>query len=273
MAGGSSFSERLWLRRGARAWLTAAGDSLVSVIFPAGCRICDGLLSDSRRVPICRECLSSFERIPSAICEICGRPLPGLTGEEAQRRLCPACVDKTYAFDRARSFAIYEGLLVNAILLLKFEQMEPLGAWFAERLAELVQTQPGKLAADVVVPVPLHRDREKERGYNQAALLSKPLAKRLGLPHKAVLLMRTRARPDKRILSLEERWESVRGAFATRPGSQVDNLRVLLVDDVLTTGATLDACSRALREAGAKSVIGLTVARAVRNPLPSSVEW
>jgi predicted amidophosphoribosyltransferase len=85
--------------------------------------------------------------------------------------------------------------------------------------------------------------------------------------------MRTKARPDQRIRSLEERWESVRGAFATRPGSQVDNLRVLLVDDVLTTGATLDACARALRDAGAKSVVGLTVARAIRNPLPSSVEW
>jgi ComF family protein len=261
------------IRQGVRAWLADARDALVSVIFPAGCRICDGLLSDSRRVPICSPCLSSFERIPSAICEVCGRPLPGLTREEAQLRLCPACLDKTYAFDCARSFAIYQGPLVKAILLLKFEQIEPLGAWFAERLAELVQGEAEKLAADVVVPVPLHRDREKERGYNQAALIARPLAKRLRLPHKAVLLMRTRARPDKRILSLEERWESVRGAFATRPGSQVDNLRVLLVDDVLTTGATLDACARALRQAGAKSVIGLTVARAVRNPLPSSVEW
>jgi len=85
--------------------------------------------------------------------------------------------------------------------------------------------------------------------------------------------MRIRARPDKHILSLEERWESVRGAFATRPGSQVDKLRVLLVDDVMTTGATLDACAKVLREAGARSVIALTVARAARNPLPSSVEW
>ena len=273
MAGGSSSNEKPRTGQGARAWLTSVSDALVSIIFAAGCRICDGLLPDSRRVPICGECLSSFERIPSVICEICGRPLPGLTREEAQLQLCPACLDKTYAFDRARSFAIYQDSLVKAILLLKFEQMEPLGAWFAERLTELVQAEPDKLAADVVVPVPLHRDREKERGYNQAALISKPLAKCLSVPHKAVLLMRTRARPDKRILSLEERWESVRGAFATRPGSQVDNLRVLLVDDVLTTGATLDACSRALREAGAKSVIGLTVARAVRNPLPSSAEW
>jgi competence protein ComFC len=141
--------------------------------------------------------------------------------------------------------------------------MEPLGKWFAARLAEMVLREAESLAADVVVPVPLHRDRERQRGYNQASLISKPL----GLPHKAVLLMRTRPRPDKQVLSLEERWESVRGAFATRPGSQVDNKRVLLVDDVMTTGATLDACARALLESGAKSVLGLTVARAARNPL------
>ena len=258
--------------RGVRAWAMAAGDALISILFPGDCRICGQLLADSRRAPICDDCFRSFQRIPQPSCEICGRPLPGLAGKEGEPLLCPACHDRTYAFDRARSFAVYEGPLVRAILLLKFEQIEPLGRWFADRLAELVQSEQESFKADVVVPVPLHRQRERERGYNQAALLSKPLAKRLRLPHKAVLLMRTRARPDKRILSLEERWESVRGAFATRPGSQVDNLRVLLVDDVLTTGATLDACARALREAGAKSVMALTVARAIRNPLPGALE-
>jgi len=257
-----------------RGWLTEASDSLVSVFFPAGCRICEKLLITASRVPICSECLASFERVPNVVCEVCGLPLPGRTPKpEQQPLLCPACTEKTYAFDSARSFAFYQGALIRAILLLKFEQIEPLGAWFAERLAEMVENEGDRLAADVVVPVPLHRERERERGYNQAALISKPLAKRLRLPHKAVLLMRTRARPDKHVLSLEERWASVRGAFATRPGSQVDNLRVLLLDDVLTTGATLDACARALREAGAKSVAGLTIARAVRNPLPSSGEW
>jgi len=259
--------------RGGRCWLAEVGDAVVSVFFPAGCRICERLLTTASRVPICDQCLESFERVPDILCEVCGRPLPGLARNPEQPLVCPACQDKTYAFDRARSFAMYQGALVRAILLLKFEQIEPLGAWFAQRLAELVNTDGEKFAADVVVPVPLHRDRERERGYNQAALISRPLAKRLRLPHRAVLLMRTRARPDKQVLSLEERWESVRGAFATRPGSQVDNLRVLLVDDVLTTGATLDACARALREAGAKSVAGLTIARAVRNPLPSPGEW
>jgi ComF family protein len=263
---------RDWPRRG-RGWLAEISDAIVSVFFPAGCRICETILTSASRVPLCEECLSSFERVPNVVCEVCGRPLPGLAQRLEEPLLCPACQNKTYAFDRARSLAVYEKAVVRGILLLKFEQIEPLGVWFAERLAEVVKSEGDRLAADVVVPVPLHRERERERGYNQAALLSKPLAKRLQLPHKAVLLMRTRARPDKQILSLEERWESVRGAFATRPGSQVDNLRVLLVDDVLTTGATLDACARALREAGAKSVIALTVARALRNPLPDAREW
>jgi competence protein ComFC len=126
------------------------------------------------------------------------------------------------------------------------------------RLAEIVVDGGAAFQADVVVPVRLHHQPERERGYNQAALIARPLAKRLRL-----LSTRVRAGPDKQLLSYEERWESVRGAFATRPGSQVDNLRVLLVDDVMTSGATLDSCAKTLREAGARSVIGLTVARAV----------
>jgi competence protein ComFC len=179
---------------------------------------------------------------------------------------------RAYRFDRARSYAAYDGALVRAIVMLKFERIEPLGAWFAQRLVEIVRREAETLAADVVVPVPLHRERERERGYNQADLVARPLAKRLGLPYRAVLLVRTRPRPDKHVLSSAERWESVRGAFATVPGSQVDKLRVLLVDDVMTTGATLDACAKALRGAGAKSVIGLTVARAARHPVTASNE-
>jgi ComF family protein len=179
---------------------------------------------------------------------------------------------ETYAFERARSFAIYENEIVRAIVMLKFERIEPLAKWFAERLAEIHAANAKILGADVVVPVPLHRDREKERGYNQAELLSKPLAKILRLPHRGVLLVRTKPRPAKLVLTLRERWAVVRGAFEIRPGSQVDNLRVLLLDDVMTTGATLDACSKALRDAGAKSVVALTVARAAHNPLPAAGE-
>jgi ComF family protein len=256
-------------RRGVRGWLAEAGDALVSVFFPAGCRICDKLLTGGSRVPICEQCLDSFAAPPEKKCQVCGQPLGWMTSVEDDALVCRACQQKTYAFERARSYGIYDGPLVQAILLLKWERMEPLGAWFADRLAEIAVRESQSMVADVVVPVPLHRERERARGYNQAGLISKPLARKLGLPHKAVLLMRTRPRPPQQVLTLEERWESVRGAFATRPGSQVDKKRVLLVDDVMTTGATLDACARALLESGAKSVLGLTIARAARNPLPA----
>lgn len=252
-------------------WLFEARDALASLLIPAPCRLCGALLNHSARIPICQACLDGFSRTPKKICEICGLALPDITEVPGEQLRCSACRLETYAFDRARSFAIYENEIIRAIVLLKFERIDPLAKWFASRLAEIYRENEA-IVADIVVPVPLHRDREKERGYNQAELLSRPLAKLLKLPHQGVLLVRKRPRPAKLVLTLRERWAAVRGAFEIRPGSQVDNRRVLLLDDVMTTGATLDACSKALRDAGAKSVVALTVARAAHNPLPGAGE-
>jgi ComF family protein len=178
-----------------------------------------------------------------------------------------------YGFDVARSYGAYDDAMVRAILLLKYEKVMPLGGWFAARLAEVVRGQSGEFTADVVVPVPLHPARLRERGFNQAEVIARPLARRLGLPLRSYLLVRTKPRPDKLKLTLRERWETVRGAYALRAGARVDNLRVLLVDDVFTTGATLDACARALRRAGASRVAGLTVARVVRDWAKPRPDW
>jgi ComF family protein len=267
MKAGELLRARLPASRGFTGeWLRNLRAALLSVVFPAGCRICEQLLTEATRIPICNDCLDSVRPITDAVCDKCGRPAAGADTSDAEAFVCPTCVNDEwggYAFERVRSWAVYEGALVPAILLLKFENIDPLGKLFAGWLAQVAVDGGPAFEADVVVPVPLHRQRERERGYNQAALIAKPLAKRLGLPYKSVLLTRIRPRPDKHLLSYEERWESVRGAFATRPGSQVDNLRVLLVDDVMTSGATLDSCAKTLREAGARSVIGLTVARAI----------
>lgn len=183
---------------------------------------------------------------------------------------CRLCRSNFYAFDRARSFAVYNRALSEAILLLKYEQVTALAGWFGARLARLALEAWPDWRADVVVPVPLHRDRRRERGYNQAELIAKPVARRLKLRLDADLLIRTKPRPAQLVLSRTEHWKSVRGAYATRGGMKIDNLRVLLVDDVLTTGATLDACSRALKKAGASQVFGLTVGR-VRSGMAAAV--
>jgi ComF family protein len=242
--------------------------AVTSVFFPAGCRLCDALLTDARRLPLCDECLSSFQEVPPGSCDLCG--LPGTFDPEFPKELslCGDCQERRFGFQLARSYGCYEGALARAILLLKHEQIEPLGKWFAARLGELVNREGERMAADVIVPVPLHRQRARERGFNQVDLIGRPLAKSLDLPYQPILLMRSRPRPEKHLLRSEERWEAVRGAFAMRKRARVDNLRILLLDDVMTTGATLDACSRALLKAGARSVVGLTVARAA-TPLGS----
>src|SRR5271154_243669 len=177
MGEGSSLAAARASRRGVRGWLAEASDAVVSVFFPAGCRICDKLLVRASRVPICEECLDSFEAPAEKKCEVCGQTLGWLTPREGEPLVCRTCQQKTYAFERARSYGIYDGSLVRAILLLKWERIEPLGGWFADRLAEMTSREGERMAADIVVPVPLHRDRERERGYNQARLISKPLAR------------------------------------------------------------------------------------------------
>jgi hypothetical protein len=179
--GNSSIEHTPLLRRGVREWpqagrrrLAGVSDALVSVFFPAGCRICDRLLIGASRVPICGECVSLFVRVSKIACETCGRPLPAPAQKPEQPLLCPACTDKSYAFDRARSFGVYEGTLVDAILLLKFELIDPLGAWFAGRLAEVVHREANAMAAEVVVPVPLHRQRERARVQPGGAALPPP---------------------------------------------------------------------------------------------------
>jgi len=197
------------------------------------------------------------------MCRCCGRPFTSPHAADAIQPLCRLCRIGAYAFDRARSYGIYDDALSAAVVLLKDEGVRPLGDWFAGRLAEVVRQYAKDWRIDLVVPVPLHPGRLRERGYNQAELIAKPLAKKLGLRFGSYLLVRTKPRPGQLILSRTERWTSVRGAYATRERARVDNLRILLIDDVLTTGATLDACSRALKRAGAAAIFAVTVARVV----------
>jgi ComF family protein len=248
-----------------RSQFRGACEALASLAFPAPCRICVQNLDTASRIPFCHACVQALgQPLPEPLCSQCGRPIvSAAVAEGGALPLCHLCRGGIYGFDFARSFGAYTPRMSRAILLLKYGNVTPLGGWFARRLGDVIARHPQDFAADAVIPVPLDHGRLHERGYNQAELLAKPLARLLGIPFRSYLLVRTKPRPNQLRLTRRERWETVRGAYATREAAQVDNLRVLLVDDVFTTGATLDACSRALKGAGAARVVGLTVARAL----------
>jgi competence protein ComFC len=247
-----------------RACLQDVCGAVASIFFPAPCRLCGKMLDTATRIPICNSCLATLQPLAGPGCSRCGRPFASpVATENSELPLCHICRRGLYDFDFARSYGAYTPSLAGAIMLLKYQEVTPLAKWFAAALGKTFEGHREKFVADVVVPVPVHALRLRERGYNHAELIARPLARSLGLPCRSYLLVRSRPRPDKLRLTLRERWRSVRGAYTIRHGQRVDNLRILLVDDVLTTGATLDACSRALRKAGAARVAALTVARAI----------
>lgn len=161
--------------------------------------------------------------------------------------------------NEAYAWGMYQDPLRKAIRRLKYARDIALGDALAQHLLGLVERN--RIEADLVIPVPLGRKRRKERGYNQAALLARSLALMVGLPFKPMAAKRTRETASQVGLSLEERHDNVAGAFWADP-EQVAGKAVLLVDDVLTTGATLEAAAQALRHAGARQIEAVVVSRA-----------
>jgi ComF family protein len=236
-----------------RAWAVAALD----LVFPARCPVCEATLGAGRRDPLCGACWSGIARIEAPICARCGLPRFVFEPTAGETGPCPACVQTPTAFDWARAAARYEGPLREAVHRFKFGHRVAL----ARPLAALLLEQCGAAvpAGAVIVPVPLARDRERERGFNQAALLAERLARALHARWRPRWLARARATAPQTVLDATERRANVRGAFVA--STSAAGADVVLVDDVLTTGATAAECARALRAAGARSVGVLTVAR------------
>lgn len=189
-------------------------------------------------------------------------PSPGVAPTRGASILCNACRSTDPLLDGVRAFAFHGGPLRQAIHCFKYEDLHclaaPLGRLMAQGWLTLAGNHPD---FDFIVPVPLHRARLRERGYNQSALLARELGTHLGIPVAEDLLSRTRATVPQVGLSAGERRANVRGAFQCLKGA-LDRRKVLLVDDVYTTGSTLESACGALRESGAVSVWAYTLARA-----------
>jgi len=236
--------------------LSSFANGLVAALLAPVCAVCDAVLDEPLRGCVCQACWTSVKRITPPICDACGDPLPAPT------EYCWHCFQRPQrVIDRSRAVGDYDGSLRDILHALKYagrrSLARPLARLMAERGAELIA------AADCVVPVPLYWRREYQRGFNQA----RQLAQHLALPclEPLVRVKPTRAQVE---LTADERRANVQGAFRVRAPWRrtrrpIGGMTVLLIDDVCTTAATLEACASALRDAGVRTVYALTAARVV----------
>jgi ComF family protein len=233
---------------------------LFNLLLPPHCHSCHGPLTGGEQIHICTTCNDALLPLTSPLCSCCGIPFATEGGSD---HLCGTCQLKPPPFTAARAGFVYEGPIRELIHRYKYQHQvrlrRPLGLLTARQLGDTVSSwQP-----EVLVPVPLHPRRLRERGFNQAILLGTLLAREWQLPLARTALCRIRWTTPQIELHHAEREANVRGAFAVNAPDAVVGKRVLLLDDVLTTGSTVAECARILRTAKASDVYVLAIARAL----------
>jgi competence protein ComFC len=231
--------------------------ALASLFYPATCAVCEAPIE--RDQYLCPACQKKVQRIVPPFCAKCSEPFPGAIDGSFT---CANCAHRRLKFDTAVSVYRSRGVVRFVILQLKYHRQLHLRHLIGEWLvAAMDDSRLSSREFDCVIPVPLHPARLRERGFNQADILARILSAKVNLPVVSAL-ERTRYTTTQTALDRSERMENLRGAFRLRKKMNVRNSRVLLVDDILTTGSTLSECANVLRRGRVRSVHAVTAARA-----------
>ena len=234
-------------------------DPLLAVLLAPACAACDHPLDRPTRGPVCDACWQAIKPFTPPLCDVCGDPRPSWRTGAVEFNTCRRCRDRHHLVSHGRAIGEYDGPLRAIIHALKYDGHRSI----ARPLARLMVVSGARVlqGADIAVPVPLHRARRRARGFNQAA----EIARHLTIP-AVDALRRTRATASQTDLPAEARHANVKDAFAVRRLVDINGRVIVLVDDVSTTGATLEACARVLLDGGAREVRALTAARVVSQP-------
>lgn len=223
---------------------------LINSIYPSACPICENPPDDLSHAPICSSCWSQIKRYDGPSCSICALPFAS-----EYSRICGSCLKKSPPFSLTIHYGLYEGVLAEAISIFKFQGIRRL----AQPLGRLLLSLDIPLT-DAIVPVPLTIKGLRRRGFNQSLLIARLIAQKMRVPLFMNTLFKIRETPPQIGLSARERKSNLKNAFTV--AGDIKDKRILLIDDVMTTGATITECSRVLLKAGAKEILVITLARA-----------
>jgi len=231
--------------------------ALLDLVYPRHCVVCGSVAGNSGR-HICWDCRADIDIVSEPYCDLCGDPAEGRIDRSFT---CSFCTGHRPRFERARSAARYRAPLDTVLQSFKYRYAACLDADLVPLLAACVRTHYGDVRFDAVTYVPLHPLKERERTYNQSCLLARGLARTGAVGGLLGCLRRVRPTPTQTGLSARQRRANVRDAFEPTRREWIEGRNLLLVDDVMTTGATVNECSRVLKDAGAAGVYVTTVAR------------
>lgn len=222
----------------------------LNLLYPRHCPVCHKILKDQKRL-ICPACAGKLQAIRSPYCLKCGRPV------KEEEECCADCRKRSHVFTEGRGIFLYDEKMKESLMRYKYHGHREYGDFYAAAMCRYARKDILRWAPDVIVPIPLHRKKQRQRGFNQAEYLAERISTFYGIPAACRLLKKTKATRSQKKLSASERRSNLKGAFYAE--GELHGKTVLLIDDVYTTGSTMDAAAECLREKGAGKIYFLTV--------------
>lgn len=219
-------------------------DFILDLIYPPRCIFCTSIIPIEKEKGICEECRKNLSFIKGKVCKKCGKPLE----ESLSKEVCSDCKENPPGYEKGQAVFIYEGLVKDMIYRFKYGGHREYAKYLGKLMAIQIKEEGIRGDIDLIIPVPIHSGRKKKRGYNQCEELAKVISKELNIPMETSILIRAKETRPQSGLSTIQRKNNMKNAFKLNDNLDICHKNILLIDDIYTTGATINSCSKLLRK-------------------------